>query len=191
MLSEWIAPRSRILDLGCGDGALLCHLARHRRVTGYGLEINPTNVATCIEAGVNVIQADLNLGLSGFEDNSFDTVVMTQALQALKRPDQALAEMLRVGRQAIVTFPNFGHWRARMALLLGIMPITPTLPYHWYDSPNIHLCTVRDFEALCRKRGWRIARRAVLDHAHHEGRFIQIFPNLFCETATYKLGRSS
>lgn len=179
-----------MLDLGCGDGALLSYLARHRQITGYGLEIDPANVASCIEAGVNVIQANLNLGLSGFENDSFDTVVMTQALQALERPDQALAEMLRVGRQAIVTFPNFGHWRARMALLLGMMPITPTLPYHWYDSPNIHLCTVRDFEALCQKRQWRIARRAVLDRARREGKLNRIFPNLLCETAIYKLERN-
>lgn len=167
------------------------HLARHRQVTGYGLEIDPSNVAACIEAGVNVIQADLNLGLSGFDDDSFDTVVMTQALQALARPDQVLAEMLRVGRRAIVTFPNFGHWRARMALLEGMMPVTPTLPYHWYDSPNIHLCTVRDFEILCRKRDWLIARRAVLDRARREGQLIQIFPNLLCETAIYALERKS
>lgn len=167
------------------------HLAHHKQITGYGLEIDPVNVAACVETGVNVIQTDLNLGLSGFEDDSFDTVVMTQALQALARPDQALTEMLRVGHQAIVTFPNFGHWRARIALLEGMMPITPTLPYHWYDSPNIHLCTVHDFEVLCHKQGWRIARRAVLDRARRKGRLIQLFPNLLCETAIYALERNA
>jgi methionine biosynthesis protein MetW len=128
LISEWIPPGSRILDLGCGDGSLLRHLAHTRHVHGYGLEIDPDNVARCIENGVQVIHADLDDGLRDFENQSFDVVVMTQALQALQRPDLAIEEILRVGRLGIVTFPNFGHWRVRSQLLRGQMPVTPTLP---------------------------------------------------------------
>ncbi len=191
LICDWITPSSRILDLGCGDGQLLAHLSDSRNVCGYGLEIDPTNVSACIESGVNVIQADLNQGLAGFEDDSFDTVVMTQALQALDRPDQVLAEMLRVGRQAIVTFPNFGHWRARLALSIGHMPVTPALPHSWYDTPNIHLCTVQDFEALCGAQRWHIAQRALLNRARREGPLIRRLPNLLCEIGLYKLEREN
>lgn len=186
-IRSWIRPGSRILDLGCGDGELLTHLATHHGVTGYGLEIDPAQVAQCIANGVNVIQADLDDGLRDFDNGSFDYVVMTQALQALQRPDQAIAEILRVGRVGIVTFPNFGHWRVRAALSTGRMPVTPTLPERWYDTPNIHLCTVDDFEDLCAHKGWRILARSLLDRSHREGARIRFAPNLFCEQALYML----
>lgn len=189
LISDWIAPGSRILDLGCGDGALLAHLAKTRQVRGYGLEIDDDNVAACVAAGINVIQADVDDGLTEFADGSFDYVVMTQALQALVRPDQVLAEMLRVGREVIVTFPNFGHWRVRKALLGGHMPHTPALPAQWYDTENIHLCTLADFEALCRESNWQVLERALLDRSHRTGTSIRIAPNLFCEIALYKLRR--
>ena len=189
LICEWIAPGARILDLGCGDGALLAHLARTQRVSGYGLEIDDANVAACVAAGVNVIQADLDEGLAAFATGSFDYVVMSEALQALVRPDLALAEMLRVGREAIVTFPNFGHWRVRSALLRGRMPLTPSLPSQWFDSENIHLCTVADFEDLCRASGWQVLERALLDRNHRAGPAIRWLPNLFCEIALYKLRR--
>lgn len=189
LICDWIAPGSRILDLGCGDGALLAHLTRTRQVRGYGLEIDPANVAAAVAAGVNVIQADLDDGLADFATGSFDYVVMTQALQALVRPDRALAEMLRVGREAIVTFPNFGHWRVRAALLAGGMPRTPSLPAEWYDTENIHLCTLHDFESLCRSAGWEVLSRAALDRRHREGWTIRARPNLFCEIALYRLRR--
>jgi len=187
LICDWIAPGSRILDLGCGDGALLAHLAQTRGVRGYGLEIDPHNVARCIEAGVNVIHADIDDGLREFETQSFDYVVMTQALQALQRPDQAIAEILRVGRTGIVTFPNFGHWRVRAALARGHMPVTPALPDRWYDTPNIHLCTADDFESLCRSRGWSVTDRRLLDRSHREGLRIRLAPNLFSELALYML----
>ncbi len=186
-IRDWIAPGSRILDLGCGDGELLTDLATHRGVSGYGLEIDPAQVAQCVANGVNVIQADLDDGLRDFDNGSFDYVVMTQALQALQRPDQAIAEILRVGRVGIVTFPNFGHWRVRAALAAGRMPVTPTLPDRWYDTPNIHLCTVDDFEDLCARRNWRILSRSLLDRSHREGARIRFAPNLFCELALYML----
>ena len=189
LICDWIAPGARILDLGCGDGTLLAHLAATQNVSGYGLEIDDGNVAACLAAGVNVIQADIDDGLADFADGSFDYVVMTQALQALARPDRVLAEMLRVGREVIVTFPNFGHWRVRLALLRGHMPQTPALPAQWYDTENIHLCTLADFEALCRGANWDVLQRALLDRAHHEGFAIRRAPNLFCEIALYKLRR--
>jgi methionine biosynthesis protein MetW len=184
---EWIRPGARILDLGCGDGTLLAHLAAQRQVSGYGLEIDPDKVARCVTAGINVIQADINDGLRDFDTGFFDYVVMTQALQALQRPDEALAEILRVGRIGVVTFPNFGHWRVRTALALGRMPVTPTLPDRWYDTPNIRLCTVDDFEDLCRARRWRILSRRLLDRSHRQGLRIRVAPNLFSEVALYML----
>lgn len=187
LICDWIQPQSRILDLGCGDGALLAHLAKTRGVRGYGLEIDPDNVVQCIASGVNVIQADIDAGLPEFESGSFDHVVMTHALQALQHPDEAIAEILRVGRSGIVTFPNFGHWRVRAALARGGMPITPALPSRWYDTPNIHLCTIDDFEALCALRGWRIVDRRLLDRTHHQGLRHRFAPNLFTEVAMYLL----
>jgi len=188
-IAEWIEPGQRLLDLGCGDGALLAHLAQHKQVRGYGLEIDPDNVSACIARGVNVIQADLDEGLSDFGDAAFDVVVMTQALQALQRPDAAVAEMLRVGRTVIVTFPNFGHWRVRWALARGAMPVTPSLPEQWFNTPNIHLCTVADFESLCRSRGWRITDRALLNQARQGGWLSRLLPNLFGEVALFELAR--
>jgi methionine biosynthesis protein MetW len=186
-IAGWIPDRARVLDLGCGDGALLAHLAATRGVRGYGLEIDPEKVTAGIARGVNMIQADLDHGLSEFSDAAFDVVVMTQALQALQRPDHALADMLRVGQRAIVTFPNFGHWRVRLALLAGRMPVTPSLPDRWFDTPNIHLCTVADFEALCTARGWRIRRRALLKAGRAAQGFTNRWPNLLAEDALYEL----
>lgn len=191
VISQWIAPGSRVLDLGCGDGTLLAYLARERGVRGYGLEIDADNVARCIGSGVNVIQADLDEGLRDFETGSFDYVLLTQTLQALHRPDRALADILRVGRTGVVTFPNFGHWRVRAALLFGRMPTTPALPDEWYDTPNIHLCTVQDFEDLCRERGWPILERRLLSRTHREGASIRLAPNLFAEVALYMLRGSA
>jgi methionine biosynthesis protein MetW len=186
-ISEWIQPKSRILDLGCGDGALLAHVSATRGVTGYGVEIDPKNVVHCIESGVNVIQADVDEGLRSFETGSFDYVVMSQTLQALQRPDKVVAEMLRVGKIAIVTFPNFGHWRVRLGLLGGRMPNTPALPEEWYDTPNIHLCTVADFDDLCRENGWRVLKRSLLDLQRHDDWATKLAPNLFAESALYML----
>lgn len=187
LISEWIRPGSRVLDLGCGDGTLLAHLGRTREVSGYGLEIDSENIARCLDAGVNVIESDVDEGLKEFADQSFDYVVMTQTLQATQRPDRVVSEILRVGKTGIVTFPNFGHWRVRLALARGHMPATRSLPASWYETENIHLCTVADFESLCRERGWRIARRSLLDHDHRDGWALGLLPNLFSEVALYLL----
>lgn len=189
IISDWIVPGSRMLDLGCGDGMLLAHLAAHRGVTGYGLEIDPANVERCVASGVNVLQYDLNRGLGDFHDASFDVVVMTQTLQAVDHPNLLLEEMLRVGREGIVTFPNFGHYRCRLSLALGRMPMSRALPNTWYDTPNIHLCTVADFEELCAKLGIAILQRAVVDHAHRSSLGLRLMPGLLGEICLYRIKR--
>ena len=189
-IERWIAPKSRVLDLGCGDGSLLRQLMDSRQVQAYGLEISPDLVTECICKGVNVIEHNLDHGLDDFETDSFDTVVMTQALQALHRPDLVIDEMLRVGKECIVTFPNFGNWHARAYLTLrGRMPVTKQLSYQWYDTPNIHFCTVRDFEALCADRSIRLLHRAVVAERFPDRILKNMWPNLFTETAIYHLSK--
>ncbi len=188
LISEWIVKGTHVLDLGCGNGALLAYLRDKRTVTGYGLEIDDDNIISCIKAGINVIHTDLNQGLSDFADDSFDYVIMTQAIQSIHRPDLLLLEMLRVGRQSIITFPNFGHWNARLSLFFkGVMPISRTFPTEWYSTENIHLCSLHDFEKLCVTLDIEILQRAVVDTTHHSSWFMRLMPNLFGEIATYHL----
>ena len=160
LISNWIESKSRLLDLGCGDGSLLKTLIDQLQVRGYGLEIDPVSINNCIRKGINVIEQDLNSGLTNLNDGSFDTVLMTQTLQSLRYPHLVLDEMLRIGDQAIITFPNFGHWRTRASLLFnGRMPVTKQLSYQWYDTPNIHFFTYKDFETLCVERKIKIVGR--------------------------------
>lgn len=189
IIADWINPGSRVLDLGCGNGSLLMHLRDTRQVSGYGLEIDENNIVSCIARQVNVIQADLDKGLTGFEANSFDYVVMTQALQAMHFPDRMVEEMLRVGREAIITFPNFGHWRCRLNIARGRMPVTSSLPNTWYNTPNIHLCTLRDFEDLCDEKNIHVLERTVVNHAHQSTFAMHLLPNLMGEIALYRLCR--
>jgi methionine biosynthesis protein MetW len=190
IIQEWIKPGSRLLDLGCGDGELLRYLSDHRKVTGYGLEIDPEKINACIECGVNVIEQNLDTGLSNFGDNTFDSVLMTQALQAVHYPDQVLEEMLRIGREAILTFPNFAHWRCRLYLgTKGRMPVSEFMPYTWYNTPNIHFCTFKDFEGLCRERSIRILDRRVVDQTHRSSFLSGLWPNLLGEIAIYRVTR--
>lgn len=190
IIQEWIKPGSRLLDLGCGDGELLRYLSDHRKVTGYGLEIDPEKINACIERGVNVIEQNLDTGLSNFGDDTFDSVLMTQALQAVHYPDQVLEEMLRIGREAILTFPNFAHWRCRLYLgTKGRMPVSEFMPYTWYNTPNIHFCTFKDFEDLCRERSIRILDRRVVDQTHRSSFLSGLWPNLLGEIAIYRVTR--
>jgi len=191
IIADLIKPDARVLDLGCGDGELLAYLQTDKGVNGYGLEIDPANITTCINKGVNVIEQDLDAGLENFSNNSFDMVVMTETLQAVKAPDRMLSEMLRIGEQCIVTFPNFAYWRCRVDLALnGRMPVSRHLPHSWYDTPNIHLCTFKDFEQLCHDRNFNIVERFMVDASHSTRPLIRRFPNFFGAFAFYRLGRS-
>ena len=190
IIQNWIAPGSRVLDLGCGDGSLLEYLKRTKGVSDTGLEIDERKIHSCLEKGVNVLQQDLNKSLKNFCDKSFDTVLLTQTLQAVNYPDVLMEEMLRIGRNVIVTFPNFGNWRSRVYLTFkGRMPVSNFMPYQWYDTPNIHFCTVRDFDALCRERQINVITRTVVDHKHQGNWMIRLWPNLLGETAIYHLSR--
>lgn len=191
LIHQWIEPNSRVLDLGCGTGDLLKDLQTHKNIQGYGLEINPERITACIKNGVNVIEQNLDDGLANFKDNSFDVIVMSQALQMVKHPDILLREMLRVARSCIVTFPNFGHWTTRTYLTFkGRMPVSKVLPYYWYNTPNIHLCTFKDFEAFCQNERINICDRTVVDSSGKDNWFIRRMPNLFGEIAIYRVSSS-
>ncbi len=189
-IQTWIAPNSRILDLACGDGTLLQSLKASSQIEGYGLEIDPEKITEAISNNVNVIEADLDSGLSQFSDNSFDTVVMTEALQAMRNPDLVLDEMLRIGENCIVTFPNFGNWQTRIFLATqGQMPVTKKLSYQWYKTPNIHFCTVSDFEALCADKGIHIDNKKFTADRFPGAWLKTLWPNLFSDTAIYMLSK--
>ena len=192
LISDWINPGAHVLDLGCGDGTLLKHLKETRQITGYGMEIDDDNIVKSLIADVDVIQTDLDKGLSEFTEHAFDYVIMSQTLQATRHPDKLLLEMLRVGHEGIVTFPNFGHWQVRLKLLAtGRMPVSRTLPNQWYDTPNIHLCTLRDFEELCKKLGIKILERAVVDATHRTSLGVRLLPNLLGEIAIYRFRKGT
>jgi len=186
VIARWIPKEARVLDLGCGDGSLLRFLTETRGVRGYGVEISPDNIVACVQNGVNVIQDDLETGISEFEDASFDFVILSQTLQAMRHTEEIMSELLRVARLAIVTFPNFGYWRARLDVLLGNMPVSKNLPFQWYDTPNVHLCTIDDFEAYCESRKIAIRERVVLNN----GASVGALPNLRGELAVYQLARA-
>jgi methionine biosynthesis protein MetW len=182
LIADWIEPGSQVLDLGCGDGALLAYLRDTRRCRGYGVEIADNHVLECVKRGVNVLQANLDAGLRLFPDDKFDAVVLSQTLQAVHRVEAVLREMARVARQGIVSFPNFGHWKHAISLLAGRMPVTKQIPYQWYDTPNIHLCTPKDFEILAAKLGLTITHRALLA----DGEPVGLLPALRATLAVYR-----
>jgi methionine biosynthesis protein MetW len=181
-IAAWIADRARVLDLGCGDGTLMAYLRDSRAARVYGVEIADESVLACVRRGVSVIQADLESGLRMFPDRMFDTVVLSQTLQAMHQTEAVLREMARVGRQGIVSFPNFGHWRHLASLIGGRMPVSREMPYQWYDTPNVHLCTPKDFEVLAARLGLTITGRALLA----EGSPVRIWPNLRAKLAVYR-----
>ena len=186
VISGWIARGARVLDLGCGDGRLLRHLWQAKQAPGYGIEIDDAHVLECLRNDVNVLQMDLEDGLAAFADQSFDCVILSETLQAIHHQEPLLKEMLRVGREAIVSFPNFGYWRARIQIALaGHMPVSKELPYQWYDTPNVHHCTLVDFEALCAKLGMRILERVAL----RAGAPVTKLPNLLGSVALYRVAR--
>jgi methionine biosynthesis protein MetW len=185
IIASWIKPGSKVLDLGCGDGTLLQYLQDTLGVHGYGVEIDDANILTCLNNGINVIQSDLESGLSGFESNSFDFVILSQTLQAMKHTQDIIQEILRVGKEGIVTFPNFGYWRNRLQVFSGHMPVSQTLPYEWFNTPNIHLCTLNDFEQFCHQHGVHILERRVMNG----NRQVTFSPNFFGMLAFYRFTR--
>lgn len=190
VVAELVPPGSTVLDLGCGDGSLLEHLMRDRGCEGSGVEISDEGFHACLERGVPVLQGDIDEGLDGVADNHYDVVILSQTLHALRRPAFVLAEMIRVSRIAILSLPNFGHWGLRAYLLTrGRMPVSPLLPHAWYDTPNIHLCTLADFEDLLVQMGLRVDRRVLLDtHGRPtHGRLVERRPNLLAGGAVYRL----
>ena len=185
LISSWIPERSRVLDLGCGDGVLLAGLEATHGSFGYGIEIDDASVLASVKNGINVIQGDIETGLAWFGDNSFDFVILSQTLQATRNAERVMREMLRVGREGIVSFPNFGYWRHRLDIMQGHMPVSKSLPHAWWNTPNIHLCTVKDFEDLCVKVGAEILDERVL----HEGRTRTFLPNLLGSLGVFRFRR--
>jgi len=181
-IAAWIADNARVLDLGCGDGTLMAYLRESRAARVYGVEIDDESVLQCVRRRLSVIQADLESGLRMFPDQMFDTVVLSQTLQAMHKTEAVLHEMARVGRQGIVSFPNFGHWRHLTSLIAGRMPVSPQMPYQWYDTPNVHLCTPKDFEILAGRLGLVITGRALLA----SGQPVRVLPNLRSKLAVYR-----
>jgi len=185
-IAAWIPNGASVLDLGCGDGSLLRYLRETRGARGYGVEISDVDIVSCIVNGMNVIQDNLESGLSDFEDDSFDFVILSQTLQATRHTEALIREMLRVGREGIVSFPNFGYWRNRLRVLLGHMPVSRDLPYQWYDTPNVHLCTLHDFENFCCEQNVAVLERSVMTGK----REISLLPNLMGSTAVYRFKRA-
>ncbi len=184
-IAAWIPEGASVLDLGCGDGSLLRYLQDACAVRGYGVEISDQDIVSCIINGVSVIQSDLDSGLADFEDGSFDFVILSQTLQAIRHTEPLMQEMLRVGREGIVSFPNFGYWKNRKQVMLGNMPVSSELPYQWYNTPNVHLCTLNDFENFCRAGCISITERRVMAG----GREVTMLPNLLGSTAVYRFQR--
>ena len=190
IINNWVPPNSSVLDLGCGKGEILLDLISSKNIKAVGVEIDGLNINKCINSGVNVIEQNIDEGLDNFIDNSFDVVIMSQTIQVLKDPKKALKEITRIGNECIVTIPNFGHWRARLSLLLtGKMPITDPLPESWFDTPNIHLCTLKDFELLCSETSIQIKEKISFNSSENSNIFTRTWPNLLGASAIYKISK--
>lgn len=191
IIASWIEPGSSVLGLGCGEGELLCYLKRNKQVSETGIEILETRVAKCIEKGLSVIQGDINEEVKDYADNTFDYVLLSQTLQQVYEPMNLIRSILRIGKKGILSFPNFGHWPVRFQLLLkGRAPITPQLPYEWYDTPNIRVLSLKDFHKFAEKVGFKILKEAAIntDREDRTGKYITLFPNLFATYGIFMIG---
>ncbi len=185
-IAKWVEPGSQVLDVGCGDGSLLHHLKEAKHAHVYGVELADDKVLACAQKGLNVVQQDLEGGLALFEDQSFDKVILSQTLQTIHQTARILSEIARVGKECVVSFPNFGHWSHRSAVLLGRMPVSKSLPYQWYDTPNVRVLTIADFEALAPAVGLELLDRVVF----HDGQSVEFLPNLRGSLAVYRARRA-
>ena len=188
LISSWIKSNSKVLDLGCGDGNLLKLLKKEKNIQGYGVDSDITKIKSSLDNNINVLHLDLDNDLSQFDTNSFDYVVLAQSLQEIKRPKKLIKEMLRIGDEIIVSFPNMGHWSSRIQLLFkGMMPITKNLPFKWDETPNIHLCTIKDFIEFCNENNFKIIKQLITDENQKHNILTKIFPNFFGKVATYRI----
>jgi len=187
-INKWISPNSSVLDLGCGQGNLLEKLTNSLEIKGYGIEIGNQNIELCLEKGLNIIQQDIDEGLENIGTKSFDTVILSETIHVLKKPDQALKEITRIGKNSIVTIPNFAHWSSRISLLTkGRMPLSDSHPNSWYESENLHLCTLKDFEDLCNTLNIKILDRILISSLNRNSAYLNLLPNLLSYYAMYKL----
>ena len=187
IINSWVPENSKVIDFGCGDGSLLKELLENKQVLGYGVEINDTKIEKCIEKGIPVIKLDIDKGLNDFMSSDFDLSIMARSIQCLKNPDLALNRMLELSKRCVVTLPNLGYWRCRINLASGKMPITPELPSSWYETENIHLCTIKDFENLCLKENISIKDKVFINRNGDQGGLSKINPNLFAVEGVYLL----
>ena len=183
IIENWTHQNSKVLDLGCGDGTLLNYLKEKKDIKGFGIEKNKDNWLLSLKNNIGVIQMDLEAGLAGFETNSFDLVILSRTIQSMNHIEEIIHEMMRVGKEVIITFPNFGYWKNRFQIMQGNMPVSDELPYKWFETPNIHLCTIQDFDNLCRENKIKVEQRLILT----DKKSVNFCPNLFGALALYKL----